>query len=92
MIQKITLNRGQVLTRNEIAKMLNVARSTFTYAKVTLFDKNYLTITFHRDNTIEIATSSRELSLWNQIKSLRVNYTQTRLVDFMFRWINTQNR
>ena len=92
MIQKISLSKGQILTRNEIAQILNGARSTFTYAKVTLWDKNYLTITFNRDNTIEIATSSRELSLWNQIKSLRTNYTQTRLVDFMFRWINTQNR
>ena len=92
MIQLVKLSRGQILTKSEITKILNNARSTYQYAKISLSNKLYLTVTYNRDNTIEISTNSRDLDLWNQIQIVKRTYTQARVIEYMFRWINKLNK
>lgn len=88
MIQRITLSKGQILTKDEITKVLNSARSTFQYARFSLSNNLYLNINYNRDNTVEISTNARDISIWNQIRSLNQSYTQARIIEFTFRWIN----
>jgi len=91
MIQKIKLYRKQVLTKDNIYRILNRARSTYSYARFDLDNGLYLTINYNRDNTISISTNSRDIVMWNQIKFLMISYTQARLADFVFLWINRLN-
>lgn len=88
MIQKISLTKGQVLTKNEITKVLNSARSTFQYARFTISNNLYLNIQYNRDNTVEISTNARDITIWNQIRNLNQSYSQARIIEFVFRWIN----
>ena len=91
MIQNITLNRNQVLSKSEILKILNTAKSTYQYAKFT-FKGYYLQINYNRDLSVSISTNSRDLALYQEMQDLTKIYTQMRLVDFVFRYINKLNR
>lgn len=91
MIQNITLNRNQILTRNEILRILNTAKSTYQYAKFS-FGGYYIQITYNRDLSVSISTNSRDLAMYQEIQDLIKIYTQMRLVDFIFRYLNKLNR
>lgn len=80
------------MTKDNIQRTLNNARSTFQYARFDMGTGDYITINYSKDQKIEIMTNSRNIALWNQIEIMRRSYTQMRLVDFVFRWINTLNR
>lgn len=86
------LNKGQVITKSNLTRILNDARTSYNYAKFTLGNGTYFTITFNRDNTVEIATNNRDLALWTQIQSLKQSYSTLRAVDYIFNWINTYNK
>lgn len=92
MIQKVTLSRGQVLTKDNILKILNNARSSFEYARFKFGNGIYITVSYYRDSSIEVFTNSRDIGLWAQIQSIRGSYSQTRVADFVFRWINSLNK
>lgn len=92
MIQIVKLSKGQILTKSELTNILNSARSTFQYAKISLSNGMYLTINYNKDNTIEIATNTRDLELWNQIQIVKRSYTQARVIEYAFRWINKLNK
>lgn len=92
MIEQLTTTKGQIVTVENIFTMLNSARSTNDYAKFIVSNGTYITIDFHRDHTISISTNSRDIGLWTRIESLRNNYSQTRLSDMVFYWINFWNR
>lgn len=92
MIHKITLAKGEVITKDNLTKLLNDARSTYNYAKFTFYNNVYITIVYNRDQTIEIATNSRDIALWNQIQSIRSNYSQMRVINYVFDWINRLNK
>lgn len=92
MIQKITLSKGNILTKSNLRQILDSARSTYQYARFDLHKGIYITIQYNRDNTIEVFTNSRDINLWQQIKFLRGGYSQTKIIDFIFRWINQINK
>jgi len=92
MIKILTLAKGQVITRNNLISILNSARSSYSYAKFNMNNNIYITITFHRDNTIDIATNTRDYRVWNEIQSIRRSYSQARLADYIFGWINILNK
>lgn len=93
MIQKIELHKGQILTRDNISRILGSARGTYQYARFTMYNKIYLNINYNKDNTIEISTNSRDIALWNQIQILRRNRSSlSMIVDFVFRWIPILNK
>lgn len=92
MIQRISLNRGQILTKDSIYSILNNARASYDYAKFTLFNRYYLVINFNRDRTIAISTNTRDIGIWRQIEFLRVSFTQERISEFVFNVINTLSK
>lgn len=92
MIQVVSLSRGQVITKNEIQNKVNSARSTFNYAKFQFGNNLYITVTYNRDLTISISTNSRDLLLYNEMMAIQRVYTQMRVVEFLFRWINKLNK
>ena len=49
-------------------------------------------ISYNRDLSLSISTNSRDLALYHEIQDLVKIYTQMRLVDFVFRYINKLNR
>lgn len=92
MIKVVNLYPKELLTRNRIASILNDARSTYSYARFNIKKGSlFLSIIYNRDNTIEISTNSRDIIIWNNIRALRNSYTQARLIDFVFLWINKLN-
>lgn len=92
MIQKITLKKGNILTKDKIAAMLNSARSTWQYAKFTFYNGKYMTVYYANDRSIDIATNIRDFVLWNKIQVLRTNYSQRTVTDFIFDSINRLNK
>lgn len=95
MIKVFNLRKGNVLRRDDLFNACVSARQTYDYVKVIFPDKNYITILFNRDNTLEIATTITLLQLWYEIngirKSGRFNSTM-RVADFLFNWINRLNK
>lgn len=93
MVQQVRLNRGQVLTKDNILSTLSRARSGYNYAKFTMHNDIYITVFFNRDMTVEVTTNTRDLMLWNQIKNARMNNVPvSRLADLVFNWINMLNK
>lgn len=92
MINIVSLSKGQILTKNEIERLVNSSRSTFQYCKFNLHNKIYIVIDYHKDMTITVATNSRDISLYKEIQSLSNIYTQQRVVNFLFKWINKLNK
>jgi len=92
MIEKIELKKGQILTFNNIKHMLDSARSSFQHAKFVMYNNIYIIIYYNKDQTIEVSTNSRNIQLYQQIVSLRNTYSQHRVTDFIFRWIQLLNK
>lgn len=92
MIQKVNLPKKHVLTTSDIERILNSARSSYDYAKFIFPSNIYITVAYFRDGSIEIFTNSRDIGLWGAIQNLRSTHTQTRIVDFIFRWIQYLNK
>lgn len=92
MINVVNLGKGQVLTKQEIRKILNSSRATYQYAKFRFHGNFHITIVYHKDLTITVATNSRDIALYKEIQSLERIYTQQRVIDFLFRWINKLTR
>lgn len=92
MIQNIMLKRNQTLSRDNILRILNTAKSTYQYAKFNFGNNYYIQITYNRDLTISMSTNSRDLALYQEMQDLTKIYTQMRLVDFVFRYINKLNK
>lgn len=88
MIHRISLGKGEVIVKPELLKMLNNAKSSYDYVKITLYNGVYFTLEFNRDNTVEIMTNTRDIAIWNQMRILQMNYSQQRAVDQVFEWIN----
>lgn len=88
MVQIITLNKGNVIKKGDIERIINSARSTWHYARFNLPKNIYVTIIYNRDNTIEIATNSTNLAFYQQMQSIRRAWTQARVTDFLFVWLN----
>lgn len=92
LINIVNLSKGQILTKQEIEKLVNSSRSTFQYCKFNLYNKIHLTINYSRDMKITIATNSRDIALYKEIQSLENIYTQQRVINFFFRWVNKLNK
>lgn len=92
MIQKIKLTQGQILTKNNINDVITRARNGYDYCLFELKYSIYIRIAFFRDNSFDIMTNSRNLSLWQDIESLRRIKSVTALTDALFRWIQVYNK
>lgn len=93
MIQNINLNKGQVITKPNLQKILNDAKFSYDYAKFNMYNGRYLTITFTKDNKYEIATNVREqYQLFYDIKIIKSVNSFYGLVDFVFKWLNILNK
>jgi len=92
MIERISLNKGQILTITNIKKMLDSARSSFQYAKFIMHNGIYIIVYYNKDQTFEISTNSRNIQIYQQIVSLKRSYSQNRLCDFIFNWIQILNK
>lgn len=92
MIQIVSLSKGQVLPKHEIQRIVNSARGTFNYAKFNLSNGIYITITYNRDLSISVSTNTRDQQFYYEMLSLQRIYTQMRVVEFLFRWINKLNK
>lgn len=92
MIQKVRLHRGQILTKENISKLLFSARGTFGYAKFTMYNGIYISVYFSRDMTTEFVTNSRDIALWTRMEVLRRSSTIAMISDFIFYWIQRLNK
>ena len=92
MIQQKELAKGQVLTISQIRDILTKAKMTYDYARFTTYKKEYITVTFTRDNKYEIATNSRDYNIWYEIKILKTVLNFGSLAQFIFKWINKLNK
>lgn len=90
MIKIFNLRKGNIIKKDDLFKACVSARQTYDYVKVVFSNKQYISVLFNRDNTIEIATTITLLTLWYEIngirKSSRFNSTH-RVSDFLFNWI-----
>lgn len=92
MIQKVKLTRAQVLTKTNIREYLTRARNGYDYCRFEMKFGTYITVAFFRDNTYDIMTNNRSISLWNEIQSVKRIRSLNTLTDYMFRWIQVYNR
>lgn len=92
MIQKVKLYQGQTLTKDNIMTYLNRARTGYDYFRIDMKGGMYITITFFRDNSFDIMTNSRNLSLWRDIEYVKRNRGITILGNLVFNWIRDYNR
>ena len=95
MIKVFNLRRGNVLKRDDLYAACVSARQTYDYVKVVFYNRQYITVLFNRDNTLEIATTVTLLTLWYEINGIRRSgrFTSTmRVCDFLFNWINKLNK
>lgn len=92
MIQKIKLNQGQILTKDNIRTVLFKARTTYDYCRFDMKYGTYIIVAFFRDNTFDIMTNNRSISLWNDIRYVRTTKGITILTDIIFKWIREYNR
>lgn len=87
MIQNVKLKKGQILTKQEITRICNSARSTWQYAKFELSNGVYIQINYNKDLSISISTNSRDLIFYQEVQNLVRIYTQMRVIDMLFRWL-----
>lgn len=93
MIKRISLNRCQVVTVDDIHKTLITARQGYDFCKYTLYNGIFLSVEFHRDNTVELVTNSRDMLLIREMEVIRrLPYRIDTLEKFLFRWIVKLNR
>lgn len=92
MIQNVKLNKGQILTKSEITRLCNSARSTWQYVKFILSNGVYIQINYNKDLTISISTNSRDLVFYQEVQNLVRIYTQMRVIDMLFRWLPKLNK
>lgn len=92
MIQKVKLTQGQILTKDNLKTYLTRAKSGYDYCKISMKYGTYITVAFFRDNSYDIMTNNRSVSLWNEIQSVRRIRSMNTLIDYMFRWIQVYNR
>ena len=93
MIKKITLKPNQVLTYNDIYRILNEARISFQYAKFTTYNGKYwISVNFNRDLSVVITTNSRDLGLYYESLAAMRTKTMQVISQFLFRWLPKLNR
>lgn len=93
MIKRIKLNRCQVVTIDDIHNALITARQGYDFCKYTLFDGTFLSVEFHRDQTCELVTNSRDMLLIREMEVIRrLPYRIDTLEKWLFRWIVKLNR
>ena len=80
------------MTNNNIVDMLNSAKSTYEYVKITMNTKEYIGVYFSRNHKVHVFTNSRNYQLYKEIQVFENFYTQLRLADFIFRWVKTLNK
>lgn len=91
-IQKVRLTPSQVLTKDNIKNILYKARAGSDYCRIEMKVGRYITIAFFKDNTLDIMTNIWQLSLHNEIQTIRNTRSVTMLADYVFRWIQVYNR
>lgn len=92
MIQKIKLAPHQILTKDNIKTLLYRARAGSDYFRVDMKMGRYVTVAFFKDNTLDIMTNIYQISLWNEIRHIRLTRSMMELTDYIFRWIQVYNR
>lgn len=93
MIKKIQLKPNQVLTYNDIYRILNDARLTYQYAKFTTANgKWWIAVSFGRDLNVLITTNSRDLGLYYESQAAMKVKTLQVLSQFLFRWLPKLNK
>jgi len=91
MVKVVSLKKGQSISKNEIKTSLDYARQTFQYARFNFYNGLYIYIAYNKDQSIEVSSNSRNITLWQQIQSLKRVYTQARIIDFLYRWLNSKD-
>lgn len=92
MIQKVKLRQGQIITKDNIIEYLNRARTGYDYFRLDMKQGVYITIAFFKDNTFEVMTNSRNLSLWRDIEYVKRTKGTTVLSNLVFKWVQEYNR
>lgn len=92
MIQKVKLNRGQILTKDNIQQILTKARNGCDYCRIDLKYGTYITVAFFKDMTFDIMTNIRNVALWNEIENVRRQRGVIVIADYVFRWIQVYNK
>lgn len=95
MIQRVRLNRTQVLTSRELFKMCASARNTHDYVRITLWNGKYVQVSFHRDNTLSVSTNRMDLSTLYAVNNMMQRnkiYSTENVVEFLFKFIKKNTR
>jgi len=88
----IRVSKIDLISRGQVAEELFRARSLFSYVKFILHNEIYITVFYNRDFTVEIATNSRNLSLWHEMNMLGDKKIQARVIDFVYKWLLYLNK
>lgn len=93
MIKKITLKPNQVLTYNDIYRILNDSRMTYQYSKFTTANGKYwIAVSFNKDLSILITTNSRDMGLYYEMQSVMKVKTLQLVSQLLFRWLPKLNK
>lgn len=88
MVVNLHLNKGQIMTKDNIDREIKAMRVGYDYMKITFYNGIYLMAFYTRDNKVYLKTNSRDLNLWKEIDIIeRTAYRESVLSDFLFRWI-----
>lgn len=95
MIRKIKLSRKQKITTPELFKLCASARNSNDYIRIDLWNRKYIVVSFHRDQTLSISNNFTDLIAYYATQNMiRLNkiYSTENVVDYLFKMIQKYNK
>lgn len=90
-IEIVNLHPGQVLSVNEIEKLLWKARQNYQYLTITMKNNVYITVNYNRDQSISISSNIIEVAVIREMDYVKKHYAFSRLSNYLVRWILKYN-
>ena len=94
MIRILNLKRKQIIPIKELFRLSASARNTFDFIRVNMWNGKFITVNFHRDQTISVSHNFADMRVYflvsNFEKRNKINSTQN-VAEFLFSMIQKYN-
>lgn len=95
MIKILNLERKQTVPIRELFRLSASARNTYDFIKVNMWNKKFIIVNFHRDQTISVSHNFTDMRVYfatnNFIKRNKINSTEN-VAEFLFKMIQKYNQ
>lgn len=95
MYQSVEISPKKPISREEILKLMNIARRTRTYVKFTVNNgKYYIMVTYHRNGLITLSSNIKQdrVFLTQLFWTENRGYSEIAWAEFIRIWINKFSR